>query len=403
MKQQIKAAGFEIPTPVQVSAIPPALAGQDVFATAQTGTGKTLAFIIPALERMLAAPARHPRVLVLVPTRELAMQVKKQHDQLAPKKMSKAVLIMGGTSEKQQIAELRAGAQVIIATPGRFEDLYKRKLVQVDRIEMLVLDEADRMVDMGFITAIRRIVRSLPKKRQTLCFSATVEASVASLVEEMMKDHVRLSMDHTKRAAESVRLVAYEVQQSQKAALLDAVVRAEMGQSLVFVGTKRSSERVAARLEKAGHEVAVIHGDRSQSQRNRALDAFKSGEAKVLVATDVASRGIHVDSIAQVVNYDLPKMAEDFIHRVGRTGRAGATGVAATFFTAVERRDLASFERALNVKIERMAAPENLARETFGQIVDTSKLQAAAVVRGTRGGAVMLQGESLRKYDRAAN
>jgi ATP-dependent RNA helicase RhlE len=377
LKKQIAICGFETPTQVQNAAIPHGIAGKDVFATAQTGTGKTLAFLIPAIEKMILQkhlPAQ-PSVLVLVPTRELAMQVAKQYDALAPKKLGQAALIIGGASEKMQVRQLKSGARLIVATPGRFEDLLERRLVKLNCVEMLVLDEADRMLDMGFVPAIRRIVKQLPKQRQTMCFSATVEPSVASVVEEILTEPVRLSFGHTQRASASVELKVYEIDQNQKVGLLEKVLGAESGQSLVFVATKRSTERVGEKLERMGFQVAVIHGDRSQSQRNRALDAFTRGKAQVLVATDVASRGIHVDDIAMVVNYDLPNIPEDFIHRVGRTGRAGNKGTAVTFCTPMERRDLAKFERTLQVKMERLKPPADLLREQRTGPVDTTQLK----------------------------
>jgi ATP-dependent RNA helicase RhlE len=425
LKKQLALRGFETPTQVQNAAIPHGMAGKDLFATAQTGTGKTLAFLVPAIEKLILQrqlPQQQPTVLVLVPTRELAMQVSKQYDELAPKKLGQAALVIGGASEKLQIKQLKAGARIVVATPGRLEDLMERKLVRLNGVEMLVLDEADRMLDMGFIPAIRRIVKQLPQQRQTMLFSATLEPSVVSIVEDMLRDPVRLSFGHTQRASASVDLKVYEVEQGQKVSLLDRVLGAESGQSLVFVATKRSTERVAEKLERAGFAVAVIHGDRSQGQRNRAIDEFKRGKAQVLVATDVAARGIHVDDIALVLNYDLPNIPEDFIHRVGRTGRAGATGTAITFITPLERRDLARFERTLQVKMERISTPADLVREERGRPVDTGKLQIRTAMRtapapakgkGRRNGAkqgkpagraerqptaFILEGESLQNY-----
>ncbi|GAC1643906.1 MAG: DEAD/DEAH box helicase [Acidobacteriaceae bacterium] len=383
LKLQLTNNGFETPTPVQEAAIPHGIAGKDVLATAQTGTGKTLAFLIPAIERLVLTKHidRKPAILVLVPTRELAMQVAKQYDQIAPRKLGQAALIIGGANESGQIRQLKAGARLIVATPGRLEDLVDRRLVKLDGIEMLVLDEADRMLDMGFIPAIRRIVKLLPKKRQTLCFSATLEPSVQSIVDDMLHDPVRLSFGHTQRAAESVHLHAYEVDQNQKPALLEKVIGGESGQVLVFVATKRNTERVADRLERQGFNIAVIHGDRSQSQRNRALDSFKAGKSQVLVATDVASRGIHVDDVAMVLNYDLPNIPEDFIHRAGRTGRAGLSGVAVTFFTPLERRDVAKFERVLQRKMDRLPLPAGLVREERTRELDPYTLKMRSVQR----------------------
>ncbi len=410
LHKQIAACGFVTPTPVQAAAIPPGLDGKDICATAQTGTGKTLAFLIPALELLLqTGKDKHPAVLILVPTRELAMQVHKVYTQLAGPHLPQAALIMGGANETTQIRSLRNGARVIIATPGRFEDLLKRKLFKIDRIEMFVLDEADRMLDMGFIPAIRRIVKHLPKERQTLCFSATLEPSVASIVEEMLHNPERLAFGHTQRAVETVALKAYEVDPNQKASLLLKVVTEEMGQCLVFVGMKRHADRVAEKLDRAGIRVEVIHGDRSQGQRNRALEAFQRGKVQVLVATDVAARGIHVDDIALVVNYDMPNIPEDFIHRVGRTGRAGNKGVAITFYTPLERRDLVKFERVLHVKLERMKTAGDLDREQRGRPVDTSQLKLrplpeAGKAKNGKGRSprapqnFMLEGEVMQRY-----
>jgi len=400
LKGQLDVLGFVTPTPVQAIAIPHGLEGKDVLATAQTGTGKTLAFLLPIVQRLMnqarprpvdadAHPAirvepakapRHPAVLILLPTRELALQVEKVYRDISARFLPKAAVIMGGASENQQIDALRHGARVIIATPGRLEDLLKRRLLKLDRIEVLVLDEADRMLDMGFIPAIRRIVRQLPAQRQSMCFSATIEASVAHLLDEVLKNPVKLAFGSTQKTADGVKLIAYEVEQTQKADLLQRVVKQQPGPSLVFVGTKRRSESVARKLTKAGIEVALLHGDRSQSQRVRALEQFQQGKVQVLVATDVASRGLHVDSIAQVINYDLPKIAEDFIHRAGRTGRAGETGTAITFHTALERREIAQLERKIQRKIERVViGGSELAHEERVRPVDTSKLRLMQV------------------------
>lgn len=411
LKQQLARNQFVTPTPVQAAAIPPAMDGRDVLATAETGTGKTLGFLLPAMERLLASKGKHPAVLILTPTRELALQVEKQYTQLAGKALPRAASLIGGASENNQIRDLQAGARLIVATPGRLEDFLERRLIDLSRIDVLVLDEADRMLDMGFIPAVRRIVAKLPKERQTLCFSATIDPAVAHLLNEILRNPIRLSFGSTQQASSSVRLLAYEVDPDQKAALVHRVVTEEQGQSLVFVGTKRRTEHVARRLGKAGIPVAMIHGDRSQSQRNRALEDFQRGRARVLVATDVASRGIHVDNIAQVINYDLPKMTEDFIHRAGRTGRAGNTGVAATFYTPIERRDFLRFEKALNRKIERVVieGAGNLDREERGHVVTTAPaLKVASVKPAKRQGRsktpappqqrVYLEGERLQRY-----
>ncbi len=396
LQDRLKAAKFITPTEVQAAAIPHAAAGKDVIATAQTGTGKTLAFLVPIMDKLMLQAESRPGALVLVPTRELALQIGKQYEQLRGKKLPPAALLIGGVAEGTQLRAVRAGAKLIIATPGRFEDLYDRELISLDGVKTLVLDEVDRMLDMGFIPAIRRIVSQLPKSRQTLCFSATLEASVAHLIHDYVRVPVRLEFGSTQRASESVHLTAYEVQADQKLALLKRLLNDEAGRTLVFVRTKRATERLADKLKRHGMNVCVLHGDRSQSQRNSALTAFQHGKSRVLVATDVASRGIHVDDIAQVINYDLPAIPEDFIHRVGRTGRAGATGTAATFFSGVERSDLARLERTLQLKMGRGQVDADLTREERAMPVDVSSMTAVPVRPGSR--MVRLPGEVLQRY-----
>ncbi len=361
LQQKLAAAQFITPTPIQAKAILPALEGKDVIGTAQTGTGKTLAFLIPIIEMLRAtpaaatsaAPSKSVSALVLLPTRELAMQVHEQYEQLRDKKMPKAALVIGGVSEKAQIASLRGGSEFVIATPGRLQDFITRKFADLRHVKILVLDEADRMLDMGFLPSIRRILQVLPQRRQTLCFSATMEQSVASLVHEYMRDPVRVALGSTLKPAESVKLEAYEVRPSEKLDVLRQLLYAEKGQTLIFTRTKRGSQRLAKELERDGFSAAMIHGDRTQAQRNAALSGFQEGRYQILVATDIASRGLHCDDVAHVINYDLPKMAEDFIHRVGRTGRAGLQGRASTLVTGVETIDLRNIERTLKLRIER--------------------------------------------------
>ena len=348
------------------------------------------------IEKLLAKPARGVEAIVLVPTRELAMQINKQYEQLRGKKLPHAALLIGGNSERPQLETLRRGARLIVATPGRFEDLLDRKMFKIDGVDTLVLDEADRMLDMGFIPAIRRIVAKLPRQRQTMCFSATLESSVAHLVDDYLTNPVRLAFGSTRKASESVDLAAYEVQADQKLDLLRRLLEREKGRSLVFVRTKRATQRLADKLERGGLRVSVIHGDRTQSQRTNALASFQSGKSRVLVATDVASRGIHVDDIAQVINYDLPAIAEDFIHRVGRTGRAGATGTAATFFTTLERSDLARLERSLQLRMRREQVVSDLSREERPGPVDISAMVATPVKPGSR--MMRLPGEVLQRH-----
>jgi len=353
LQRKLAAAQFTNLTPIQQRTIPPALEGRDVIGTAQTGTGKTLAFLIPLLEAFDPEPARSTVALVLLPTRELAMQVHEQYEQLRTKRMPKAALIIGGVSEKAQIHRLSAGSELVIATPGRLQDFMNRKVVNLEHAKILVLDEADRMLDMGFLPAIRRILSALPKQRQTLCFSATMEKSVAGLVNEFMRNPVRVALGSVLKPAESVQLTAYEVRPGEKLKVLRELLYAENGQTLIFARTKRGTERLAKELVRDGFAAAMIHGDRSQSQRNGALSGFQEGRFQVLVATDIASRGLHVDEVAHVINYDVPKIAEDFIHRVGRTGRAGFQGRASTLVTGAEVLELRQIERTLQLKMER--------------------------------------------------
>ena len=345
---------FATPTPVQAAAIPQALSGTDVIATAQTGTGKTLAFLIPVIEKLSQHKAAGIAALVLVPTRELAMQVVAQYDALRAKDSRPAALVVGGLPEGRQLDAIRKGARLVVATPGRLEDYLDRRLVNLAGVRTLVLDEADRMLDMGFLPAIRRIASQLPKDRQTLCFSATMEAGVAQLVKDYTKQAVRLTFGSTLKPSENVRLQAFEVPDDGKPDMLFNLLQTENGRCLIFSRTKRGTERIAKSLNRQGINAAMIHGDRSQSQRTAALTGFQRGQYRVLVATDVAARGIHVQDIAHVINYDLPDVAENFIHRIGRTGRAGERGVASTFFLKEQRTELFQLERALGIRIERV-------------------------------------------------
>ncbi|NDQ58734.1 MAG: DEAD/DEAH box helicase [Acidipila sp.] len=355
-KERLLAARFLIPTPVQAAAIPQALAGKDVLATAQTGTGKTLAFLIPIIEHLLQHKSPGIAGLVLVPTRELAMQVVEQYNALRGKLLSPAALVVGGLSEGQQLTAIRKGARLVVATPGRLEDFLNRRLFTFSGLHILVLDEADRMLDMGFLPAIRRIAKVLPQKRQTMCFSATLETSVAHLVNDYMKNPVRLAFGSILKPAENIRVQAFEVATDRKQEVLQRLLARETGLCLVFTRTKRGTERVTRNLTRDGFAAAMIHGDRSQAQRTAALTGFQQGRYRVLVATDLASRGIHVKDIAHVINYDLPEVAENFIHRVGRTGRAGERGVASTLFVREQRSELIQLERTLGIKMERMSA-----------------------------------------------
>ena len=349
---------FLTPTPVQAKAIPPLLEGRDVVATAQTGTGKTLAFAIPIIEALAAAPrSKGIKVLILSPTRELALQIDAAFRQLVEGLRIRTAVVVGGLSETRQLRDIRAGAEVVIATPGRLCDYLQRRLINLSGTDTIVLDEADRMLDMGFLPSLRIILKELPAKRQTMLFSATIERSVAHLVESYVHNPVRITIGTATKPASQVDLFCYEVEQRSKFDLLINLLKKEQGSFLFFARNKHLAERLARFLERDKFKVACIHGNRSQSQRNKALQGFKDGDYRVLVATDVAARGIHVDDIAHVVNYDLPQEPECFIHRVGRTGRAGARGVSWTFVAPLERSEVRTIERVLGIKVEYRELP----------------------------------------------
>jgi ATP-dependent RNA helicase RhlE len=356
---RLDANQFETPTPVQASAIPPALEGRDVLATAQTGTGKTLSFLIPIVEMMQknatqgASASRGAQALILLPTRELAMQVEKAFLAIRSSSSQSVALVVGGLAERSQLDAIRRGAQLIVATPGRLEDYIKRRLVRLDQVKILVLDEVDRMLDMGFQPAIARIAATLPAIRQTLCYSATLEGAVKEVVRKYLKNPARIEIGSVLKPAENVELRTFEVEADKKQELLEHLLGAEEGSFLVFVRTKHGADRVARRLTRSGWSATQIHGDRSQAQRNAALRSFSEGHHRVLVATDVAARGIDVANVAHVINFDMPKIAEDFVHRVGRTGRASAHGVASTFAGPSERGDLRKIERTLSIQMKR--------------------------------------------------
>ena len=406
LKQRLTAAKFITPTPVQAAAIPPALEQKDILATASTGTGKTLSFLIPMIERMDATSVpstrgkRGPiRSLILLPTRELAMQVLEAYGKLVPQAKHDSVLVCGGLSENNQLDQLDRGPRLVVATPGRLEDFLRRREVNLGAVEMLVLDEVDRMLDMGFLPAIRRIVGSLPKTRQTMCYSATLDANITEIVKDYVQRPVRIQIGATSKPSDRVELVVYTVMQDQKLGLLDQMLKEHQGTFLVFSRTKHGADRIAKKLEKLGHDADVIHGDRSQSQRTAALRGFTTGKHRVLVATDVAARGIDVQNIAHVVNYDLPNASDDFVHRIGRTGRAGAKGVATTFVMPQERSDARKLERELKIKFEWREADKNLEKEERNKPVDLN----TATSNGDLSGLLAMETRSWKSGDAAAS
>jgi ATP-dependent RNA helicase RhlE len=395
VKERLAAARFSIPTPVQAAAIPQALEGKDVLATAQTGTGKTLAFLIPIMEGLLQKATPGIAALVLVPTRELAMQVVDQYNALRGQRLVPAGLVVGGLAEGAQLTAIRKGARLVVTTPGRLEDFLDRKLFNFRELRMLVLDESDRMLDMGFLPAIRRIAAILPKERQTMCFSATLEASVVHLVKDYMRNPVRLAFGSTLKPSENVRMQAFEVAADRKQETLNRLLAKETGRCLVFARTKRATDRIARNLNRSGFSAAMIHGDRSQSQRTAALAGFQQGRYRVLVATDLASRGIHVQDIAHVINFDLPELAENFIHRVGRTGRAGKHGVASTLFAREQTSELFQLERTLGIRMERLQADESVTRSA-SETRNAEWSGANRAVSNSKSTLVRLPGEVLQ-------
>jgi ATP-dependent RNA helicase RhlE len=388
LKGNLARHGFKQPTPVQQQSIEPALAGRDVVATAQTGTGKTLAFVLPVLERLGQKPGRDVEALILSPTRELAIQIDETFHKMAAGTGIRSAVVVGGLNENKQLNDIRKGARVVIATPGRLCDFLGRNLVRLDAVRILVLDEADRMLDMGFLPAIHRITAAIPAGRQTLFFSATIESSVKHLVETHVKDAVRVAIGSITKPADEVDLFLYEVEQNRKGALLESMLREESGTFLVFARTKHGADRLSKKLGQSGFKSAAIHGDRTQNQRNQALRGFQNGTYRVLVATDVAARGIHVEGISHVVNYDLPQVPEDFIHRVGRTGRAGARGTASTFASCTERSEIQRIERTIGKKLTHRGvaseAPAQQAQSASPVIVLTPAVQRAARWRSFR-------------------
>jgi ATP-dependent RNA helicase RhlE len=355
----IKELGFTRPTPIQDAAIPPALAGRDVLACAQTGSGKTAAFLLPILERALDKPRGITRALVLAPTRELAAQILADLQDLAVHTPVTGAAVFGGVGHGPQEHALRSGVDVIIATPGRLLDHLRQKYAKFDRLEWLVLDEADRMLDMGFLPDIRRILRELPPKRQTLFFSATMPPPIRTLTQELLKNPATIQIERQSTTPARIVQAVYPVAQELKSALLIHLVKSgDIQQALVFTRTKHRANRLADALVAAGLSAGRIHGNRTQAQRTTALDAFRQGKTPILVATDIAARGIDVEDLGHVVNFDVPLVPDDYIHRIGRTGRAEASGEALTFVAPEERSELAAIERAIGRAVPRVTVPD---------------------------------------------
>jgi ATP-dependent RNA helicase RhlE len=352
--------GYEQPTPIQSRAIPLVLAGTDLLARAQTGTGKTAAFGLPMIQRIRARrdgrTSRRPTGLVLVPTRELALQVHRSLATYGAPAQLRVVALFGGVGIGPQIQSLRRGADIVVATPGRLIDHLQRRTVDLSAIDILTVDEADRMLDMGFIPALRRVIASLPTSRQTLCFSATLSDAVVGLAAEFTREPTRVDVSDGQAVAPTVTHHLHRVAMEHKRAMLTHVLAQQAtNQTLVFCKTKRGSDRVGEHLERAGIKAAIIHGNKSQGARTRALDDFKAGRVNVLVATDIAARGLDIAQLPLVINYDLPLVAEDYIHRVGRTGRAGRSGRAISLVSDADSKLLRDIQRLLPAPLEHVA------------------------------------------------
>jgi ATP-dependent RNA helicase RhlE len=344
--------GITDPTEIQTKTVPQALAGRNIMASAETGSGKTLAFLLPIIQRLSRRGTM--RALVLAPTRELALQIEANAKKYGRTAGLLSVAVVGGESAPRQIKALRAGVDILVATPGRLNDLIERDSVSLKATEVLVLDEADRMLDMGFLPQVRRIIRHLPKKRQTMLLTATPSREVEQLARELMTSSVRVDAARSVPTVATLTQKAFPVLSHAKAPMLLALLKQHTNETfLVFTQTRRGADKVARILTANKHEVVTLHSDRNQSQRNRALASFRSGRARVLVATDVAARGIDVDDISFVVNYEVPATAEDYIHRVGRTARAGRDGAALTLVSPEEESTLASIERIARIDLER--------------------------------------------------
>ncbi|MBD0372865.1 MAG: DEAD/DEAH box helicase [Pyrinomonadaceae bacterium] len=349
--------GYAEPTPIQSKAIPVVLTGSDLIGCAETGTGKTASFLLPIIQRITERTLPGVRVLILAPTRELALQIEASYHELAPKKSPRCVVIMGGASMERQRDALRRGAAVVIATPGRLLDHIERRSVDLSHVEVLVLDEADRMLDMGFWPSIRRVLEHLPSARQTLLFSATMSPAIEEIARKTMRQPKLVEVSPRGRAATTVEQKAYTVALSSKTALLLNLLedeRDEFERVLVFTRTRRGAERLSHILRAREHKVNRIHADRTQPQREAALRDFRAGSTRVLVATDIAARGIDVDSVSHVINYDVPSAPEDYVHRIGRTGRAGKQGRAITLVTPADELSMRGIERLTGQCIERV-------------------------------------------------
>lgn len=397
----VAAQGYKIPSPIQAKAIPTILEGRDIMAAAQTGTGKTAGFTLPLLQLLSngkSASAGQVRALILTPTRELAAQIAESVQQYGARLPLRSAVVFGGVSINPQITKLKLGVDILVATPGRLLDLYQQQAVRFNELEILVLDEADRMLDMGFIHDIKRVLKFLPAKRQNLLFSATFSDEIRALAKGLVNNPVEISVTPRNTTAQTVKQWICPVDKSKKSALLTSLIKDQQWQQvLVFSRTKHGANRLANTLETKGIKAAAIHGNKSQNARTQALANFKNGKVRVLVATDIAARGLDIEQLPQVVNFDLPSVPEDYVHRIGRTGRAGASGQAVSLVSADEFKQLRDIERLINQKLIRKEfdgfAPTELLADT-GAIANKSSSNSRNTKKPT---------QSQRNNERRAN
>jgi ATP-dependent RNA helicase RhlE len=409
----VKAEGYETPTPVQQKAIPIVLERKDLLACAQTGTGKTAAFALPILQILAEHDQRAAykgrvkeiRVLVLSPTRELASQISESFTNYGMQLSLTNTVVFGGVGQNPQVAAIRRGVDILVATPGRLLDLMNQRLVRFNALEIFVLDEADRMLDMGFVHDVRKIIAAIPKKRQTLFFSATMPPEISKLAAQILHQPVRIEVTPVATTAEKIQQALFHLPENLKTSLLKHLLSDERVQrALVFTRTKRDANRVAESLTAAGVGAAAIHGNKSQGARERALESIKAGKIRVLVATDIAARGIDIDQVTHVFNYDIPNVPESYVHRIGRTARAGHAGMAVSLCAPDERSYLADIERLIRMRITLMKTPENLTVESKGSRGGRGGRPAgrpgrsAAGPRGAQGGGRPSQGGGPRPH-----
>ena len=394
----IRDQGFVRPTPIQQDTIPAALAGRDVLACAMTGSGKTAAFILPIFQRLVGKKRGVTRALVLTPTRELAAQIEEHANALATHTPSSAAAVFGGVGMGPQEHAFRSGVDVIVATPGRLLDHFRFPYAKLEHLEYLVLDEADRMLDMGFLPDIRRVLKHLPTRRQTLFFSATMPPPIGALAREMLKNPFTVNLERPAAPAVGITQAAYPIAQNLKSALLAELVRrGDISNALVFTRTKHRANRLADALSKAGILCGRIHGNRSQLQRTQALGDFKRGKFRILVATDIAARGIDVEALSHVVNFDVPNVPDDYIHRVGRTARAELTGDAFTFVSPEEERDLRAIEKAIGKRLPRITVPGFNYAQAHAERLEIPLAERIAAIRARKAAERLRAAEKAKR------